>query len=247
MGLLDGANRRETMFRESLLESSLSRRHQKRWPMAIAFVLESIAAGIVIVVPLLSTGVIPVSAHVHHITPLPMVRVDTERVHSSFPSRNNVLHSSDSVVPVSNNPNQIHYGDSRPVTRSVIPNAGFDVGPRPPGPDVAACSDCLPVVQPPIHEKPISLSHLSEAQLVHRVEPVYPRMAVLASLQGEVRLHAIIARDGTIQSLSVTSGQPILAQAALEAVRQWRYRPYLLNGKAVEVETFITVNFRKDR
>jgi len=178
------------MFRESLLESSLSRRHQKRWPMAIAFVLESIAAGIVIVVPLLSTGVIPVSAHVHHITPLPMVRVDTERVHSSFPSRNNVLHSSDSVVPVSNNPNQIHYGDSRPVTRSVIPNAGFDVGPRPPGPDVAACSDCLPVVQPPIHEKPISLSHLSEAQLVHRVEPVYPRMAVLASLQGEVRLHA---------------------------------------------------------
>jgi len=69
---------------------------------------------------------------------------------------------------------------------------------------------------------------------------------VLAGIQGEVRLHAVIAKDGTIQSLSVTSGQPILAQAALEAVRQWRYRPYLLNGKAVEVETFITVNFRKD-
>jgi periplasmic protein TonB len=61
-----------------------------------------------------------------------------------------------------------------------------------------------------------------------------------------VRLHAIIARDGTIQSLNVISGHPLLASAALDAVRQWRYRPYLLNGEAVEVETFITVNFRKD-
>jgi protein TonB len=66
-------------------------------------------------------------------------------------------------------------------------------------------------------------------------------------LQGEVKLHALIAKDGTIQSLSVTSGHPMLAQAALVAVRQWRYRPYVLNGQAVEVETFITVNFRHDR
>lgn len=234
------------MFRESLLDSSPSQSHQKRWPMATAFVLESIAAGIVIVIPLLSTGVIPVSASFRCPTVLPVVRADIQPVHLSG-GKGSILHSAASVVPVSNNPNQIHYGQSRDLASSVIPNADLNVGPGGPGPDVAVCTNCIPVVQPPSHERPFPVSHLSEAQLVHRVEPVYPRMAVLAGLQGEVRLHAIIAKDGTIQSLSVTSGHPILAQAALEAVQQWRYRPYLLNGKAVEVETFITVNFRKDR
>ncbi|HXO37328.1 MAG TPA: energy transducer TonB, partial [Candidatus Acidoferrum sp.] len=89
-------------------------------------------------------------------------------------------------------------------------------------------------------------SRLTEAQLVNRVEPVYPRMAVLTGIQGEVKLHAIIARDGRIQSLNAISGHPLLVRAAVEAVEQWRYRPYILNGEAVEVETLITVNFRKE-
>ena len=90
------------------------------------------------------------------------------------------------------------------------------------------------------------ISRLTEAQLVNRVEPVYPRIAVLTGVQGQVKLHAIIARDGSVQSLNAISGHPLLVRAALEAVEQWRYRPYVLNGEAVEVETFITVNFRKD-
>jgi len=92
---------------------------------------------------------------------------------------------------------------------------------------------------------PLVLSHLSEAQLLIRIEPVYPRIAIITQTEGEVRLHAIIAKDGSIQSLSVTSGVPILARAAIDAVRQWRYKPYYLNGEAVEVETLITVNFKK--
>ena len=87
---------------------------------------------------------------------------------------------------------------------------------------------------------------LSEAQLVNRVEPVYPHVAVLTGIQGEVKLHAIIARDGRVVSLNVISGHPVLARAAEEAVSQWRYRPYYLNGQAVEVETFITVNFKRE-
>jgi protein TonB len=86
---------------------------------------------------------------------------------------------------------------------------------------------------------------MSEGQLMTRVDPIYPRIAILSGTQGEVKLHAIIAKDGTIQSLSVVSGAPMLASAALVAVRQWRYKPYLLNDQAVEVETFITVNFKK--
>jgi protein TonB len=90
------------------------------------------------------------------------------------------------------------------------------------------------------------ISQLAEGQLVNRVEPVYPRIAAVSNIQGQVKLHAIIARDGRIQSLNAISGHPLLVRAALEAVEQWRYRPYVLNGEAVEVETLITVNFRKD-
>jgi len=69
-------------------------------------------------------------------------------------------------------------------------------------------------------------------------------MAGIIRAHGVVRLHAIIATDGTIQSLNVIEGPPLLAEAAKEAVRQWRYRPYILNGRPVEVETMITVNFK---
>ena len=89
-------------------------------------------------------------------------------------------------------------------------------------------------------------SQLEEGQLVNRVEPVYPHIAAISGIQGQVKLHAIIARDGRIQSLNVISGPPLLVRAALDAVEQWRYRPYVLNGEAVEVETLITVNFKKE-
>jgi len=86
---------------------------------------------------------------------------------------------------------------------------------------------------------------MDEGLLINRVIPVYPAMAAHAGVQGEVKLHAIIARDGTIQSLSVISGHPLLTMAAMEAVQQWKYRPYVLNGEAVEVDTYITVNFKR--
>lgn len=89
-------------------------------------------------------------------------------------------------------------------------------------------------------------SQLSEGQLVNRVEPIYPHIAAVSGIQGQVKLHAIIGRDGKIQSLNAISGHPLLLHAALDAVAQWRYRPYVLNGEAVEVETFITVNFKKE-
>jgi len=235
------------MFRESLLESAPSRRQQQRWPMATAFVLESIAAGLIILLPLISTGVIPISARVPRDVPLQMVRITSTPAHGPAGHSGN-LHPSvtASVVPVAENPNQIHYGHWRSAADVVVPNPNYVPDSGGPGHDLASCTDCQPVGPPPI-EKPLRVSQLSPAQLVRRVEPVYPRMAMLAGIQGEVRLHAIIAKDGSVQSLSVSSGHPILAQAALEAVRQWRYRPYVLNGQPVEVETFITVDFRKNR
>lgn len=82
-----------------------------------------------------------------------------------------------------------------------------------------------------------------EANLVHRVQPAYPPLARAARIQGSVVLQAIISKTGTIQNLQALSGHPMLVPSALDAVRQWRYRPYFLNGEPVEVETQITVNF----
>ena len=95
--------------------------------------------------------------------------------------------------------------------------------------------------------KTVRLSHMEPGSLIHNVLPVYPPIARQSGTEGMVVLHAFISREGSIESLQVVSGHPFLARAALDAVRQWRYRPYVLNGQPVEVETQITVNFTLGR
>ena len=97
--------------------------------------------------------------------------------------------------------------------------------------------------KPPAHTRPLQVSHWAEGNLVFRVQPIYPALARQARIQGSVELRAIISKTGTIENLTVISGHPMLVRSAIEAVRQWRYRPYLLNGEPIEVETDVTVNF----
>jgi protein TonB len=98
----------------------------------------------------------------------------------------------------------------------------------------------LPTLRP---APPPHTSVMMEGNLIHRVEPQYPVIAKQLGVQGAVVLKAIISRDGNIERVEVASGQVLLARAAKDAVQQWKYRPYLLNGDAIEVETQITVNF----
>lgn len=125
------------------------------------------------------------------------------------------------------------YGD--PLTRAGSPDwmpAGSDNGPA------------APMVRPAPDRKPRMVSlGVMDASLVHRVEPEYPPIAKTIRLSGSVLLRAVIATDGEVHQIEVLSGNPILAEAARAAVRQWRYRPTLLDGQAVEVETQITANF----
>jgi periplasmic protein TonB len=81
------------------------------------------------------------------------------------------------------------------------------------------------------------------AKLVNKVQPVYPPLARQTRISGTVKLHAIIAKTGQVESLQVISGHPLLVQSALDAVKQWRYQPTLLNGEPVEVDTEIDVIF----
>jgi periplasmic protein TonB len=101
----------------------------------------------------------------------------------------------------------------------------------------------LPVTPPKPTVTHIRLSHIDEGLLIRKVQPTYPPLAKSARIQGEVVMQAMISKQGTIENLHVLGGHPMLVPAAIDAVRQWRYRPYILNGEPVEVETQITVNF----
>jgi protein TonB len=84
---------------------------------------------------------------------------------------------------------------------------------------------------------------VSAGLLVRRVNPTYPPLARQARISGQVVLRAVISKDGSIEGLTLVSGHPMLAPAAIDAVKQWKYRPYLLNGEPVEVDTEVLVNF----
>lgn len=238
------------MFGDTLLESSSAPRKGKRWPMATAFTAEAIIGGLLVIIPLLSTGVIPVSARVPIYTPVkpvalePVERVRTEHTSTSGPA--NPGTRTMAVFTFNNHQSTIF---NHPLVDPIVDPAN----PTPPGGGGESdkkFSDFMSDGRATANVKyagPKRIkSQLEEGQLVNRVEPVYPHIAAISGIQGQVKLHAIIARDGRIQSLNVISGPPLLVRAALAAVEQWRYRPYVLNGEAVEVETFITVNFKKE-
>lgn len=113
----------------------------------------------------------------------------------------------------------------------LIPVPGSRLGPRPP------VEDNHHVARPSI----LHVTRLAPAMLIHRVEPVYPTLAKQTHKEGRVEVRAIIGTDGRIQSLQVVSGDVLFVQSALEAVQQWRYKPTILNGQPVEIDTYITV------
>ena len=232
------------MFGETLLESAPSNRKPRSWPLVAAFTLELLVGSAFISLPLLSSGVIPISAHTPRI-----VQLDQPLI--ARPSPGNT--PAGGPFPQFSEPEVVQLATSERTPCFVhCPQATDDKDkegrPDPgfkwpgdhelPGP-LACCGTSRPS-----RPAPVPVSDLSPGSLIHRVEPIYPRIAALSQIHGVVRLHAIIATDGTIQSLSVIDGSPLLVEAARDAVKQWRYRPYILNGQPVEVETIITVNFK---
>lgn len=230
------------MFSESLLDSSTRVRKVRRWPMATAFTLEAAAAAVAILLPLLTTNVLPARARDIITTPLRSAPL-AER-NSNKSTRPTTRSSGTTVVQLVQRPNAVSF--LHPLSNAWESSA-VDPGrvAAPDGIPGALMHGIYVPPQPPAPGRPRRISMLSEAQLLKKVEPVYPHIATVAGISGTVKLHAIIGKDGSIEDLNVVAGHPLLAEAALEAVRQWRYKPYVLNGRAIEVETFITVVFRK--
>ena len=122
-------------------------------------------------------------------------------------------------------------GESGPECSWCVNIGSTSSGPRPP----------QPVVEPTPRTRVVRMTTIDPALLIHRVEPVYPPLARQIHKEGRVELHAIIATDGTIQSLEIVSGDPVFYQSAKDAVSQWRYRPTILNGQPVQIDTHISV------
>jgi protein TonB len=134
--------------------------------------------------------------------------------------------------PLGSSPNAVIGGTGSPGGFSAL---ALTPAPPPPPP--------LPPPKPP-QSQPIRVGgDIQNALAINRPNPVYPPLARQARIQGTVLLEALISKGGTIENLKIISGHPLLAPAAVEAVRHWRYRPTLLNGEPVEVQTTIEVHF----
>ncbi len=121
--------------------------------------------------------------------------------------------------------------ESGPACSWCVDIGGKSPGPRPPE----------AVVETPKKPPVVWKTTIDPAMLIRRIEPVYPPLAIQMHREGRVEMRARIATDGTIQSLEVVGGDPIFYQSAKDAVSQWLYRPTVLNGQKVEIDTYITV------
>jgi protein TonB len=237
------------MFEQSMLLDHAA--GKKTGALAASITLQTMGVGLLILIPLFfgeHLGVVqpfislsvPVSQPPE---PKPVQSAPVETVRSSILSAR-VFHPQMSAAP-----------SAAPVMiDSIAPSIGV-VG-VPPGVASTGVLAAIGEVAVPVHEpapaaavvklpeKPVPVGgDVQAAKLIRKVVPQYPPLARAARISGTVRLIGIIAKDGTIQQLQVVSGNPLLIQAAVNAVRQWIYRPTLLNGEAVEVTAPIDVIF----
>ena len=239
------------MFTASLLDSPWPNRSRRGWSTLASFAVQALAVGSLLLLPLIYTSGLPLLRWIGlplmvapSSAPLAAAHVRTAN------SPENHQHTIGTMVAPQSVPRTIESGngmaipsapDLRGVGVSDASNARVSgngvwdgLGP---GLNLAS-----PPPTPPVAHQP-RVSRMMEGNLIYRMQPDYPALASLARIQGAVVLRAVISKQGTIDNLQAVSGPPLLMKAAIDAVQQWRYRPYLLNGEPVEVDTEITVNF----
>lgn len=232
-------------FVEGSAEQRSRERKIRRRALVLSVVVQSAILTLIILIPLFGkperialANPIPTAPYYHSNAPS----------HPDTPPKPNTPPKPSISNPVFSPPSHIpdHIDETPDPTPPGVPGIPIVTGPTTP------CSGCIPITdtrpQPPSpsETKPktplrIFTGHIEPAMLIYRVEPAYPALARQMRLEGRVELRAVIAADGTIQSLQAVSGHPLFLQSAIAAVRQWRYRPTILNGAPVEIDTYITV------
>lgn len=242
------------MFDELVDSGPTTKRTKKWWTVIVSAIFQSFLLGILILIPLIYTEALPKAmlttflvapappppppppaapapTIVHHVTRI--IQQGKMMAPSVIPKKVNIIKEEEmppdvsSVGVVGGVPGGMPGGQAGGVLGGIIGGIG---GAPPPPPKAAP-------------QRVRVGGNVQQAKMVRMIQPTYPAIAKQAHIQGSVILHAIIAKDGTVQELQLMSGPPLLVKAAMDAVRQWRYQPTLLNGDPVEVDTTISVIF----
>ena len=241
------------LFAASILDATSADRARRKWTTILSVGFQSAVIALLIIMPLLFPEVLPTQQLVTFLVAppppppppppapamVPRTRVVTQfiegqlRIPSRIPAKIRTIN--EEATPVSGGVEGgvvggVPGGQLGGVLGGLVATTGRTI--------------MLPATPPPVVPQRISISQgVSEGLLLNKVNPQYPILALRAHVQGTVQLRAIISKEGKIENLVVVDGHPLLTAAALEAVKTWRYLPYLLSGEPVEVETSIFVHF----
>jgi len=239
------------MFEDSLVESAALLRTHNRWPAVVSIAAQLCAAALILTIPLLHPEILPMPhilpatlAPPHAPAPPPPIHLEphTPAAATSAPTAPVAIQTTsifrDRLLPTGPAVNEpampvVNLGNTAPSLPFGI-NSAASAGPHVTVGQPAARASSAPV--------PVSSGVLA-GNLIAPIHPEYPQIAKITHTEGAVVIDAIISRTGSIESAHVLSGPPMLQAAALAAVRQARYRPFLLNGQPTEVQTTITINF----
>ncbi len=250
------------MFEQTFVEGS--GKTTKSWSVMVSFLLQMGLVGVAVLIPLIFTDVLPRTQLTSMLvapppppppppppaaTPIKVVKVIPRQFDAGklmapkqIPKEIAMIKEDELPPPMSG-------------AAGVVGGVPGGVPGGTPGGVIGGIIGSVPSVAPPPpppkkeEPKPVTPQRIrvggnvQAAMLIRQPKPAYPPLAKQARVQGVVRFQAIIGKDGTIQNLQLMSGHPLLVQAAQEAVKQWIYKPTLLNGEPVEVVTIIDVNF----
>jgi protein TonB len=259
---LKPVTRGNALFNDILLDSSVETK-RRTWTTLASIVFQLSLIGILVLLPLWFTEVLPTQQLITFLVapppppPPPPPAVSQASVAKAVKVSSNIVEahlSTPSRIPTKVQMIKEDVGAPPPsLTDGVVGGvpggtAGGQLG-GVLGGIVGSTADLVPKLSKPPEPKPtvqrVRVSQgVTTGLLISRVQPDYPVVAHTARVQGTVILTAIIGKDGRVERLQLESGNPLLVQAAIDAVRQWRYKPFLLNGQPIEIETTVTVNFQ---
>lgn len=236
------------MFDDLLESTVVKKKTNKGWSVILSGAVQAVILGVLILIPLIYTEALPkamLSTLLIAPPPPPPPPPPPAPVKAVIKPVARLIQSGKLVQPRAI-PKEVAVFKEAELPPDVINNSGQQGGVFGgiPGGNITSTAPLAPPPPKPTAPQRIKQGgNVTAASIITQTRPVYPPLARQARIQGNVVLHAIIDKDGKVAQLEVVSGHPLLVQSALDAVKQWRYKPTLLNGEPVEVDTTITVTF----